>query len=75
LHPVANPHAKLNCAGQGCPERAGCRRYELRLAERYEEVHGYKIPRFDWASFDLERAASGSCENRVRMYEAKRGAA
>jgi hypothetical protein len=45
---------KVNCAGQGCPERDGCRRFVLRLP-----TGGHK--QFDWASFDIERMFFGDC--------------
>lgn len=52
--------APLNCAGQGCPERADCRRFVVRVnAPECSREHPYG----DWASFDLERTALGSCPN------------
>lgn len=68
---AVNPNPKLNCAGQGCPERDGCRRYEIRIAEGHLEVGGVRVQQFGWASFDLEREAFGGCFSRIRVHELK----
>ena len=51
---------KLNCGGQGCPERDGCRRFVLRLPTAFD-----KGPKFDWGSFDIERLFFGDCHSFV----------
>lgn len=56
---------ETNCAGQGCPERDGCRRYEVRLRTEHEPDNGFR-----WASFDLERR--GRCIHRIAMEGARR---
>ena len=62
---VGPGNAKLNCAGQGCPERGTCRRYAIRIPDRHEfvqqaaDVAPVRVPRFEWASFDVERVAFG----------------
>ena len=60
---------KLNCAGVDCGERGGCRRWEIRIPDRQEVVEGVKVPRFEWASFDVERLLMGSCESRIVFKE------
>jgi len=60
---------KTNCAGQGCPERDGCRRYEVRIPDRIEIVKSHHIPRMEWASFDLERRWTGECQHRIALHE------
>lgn len=58
---------KANCAGQGCPERMQCRRFRVRIGERWQETTG------QWASFDLARkAVGGECPNFVRYIDARR---
>lgn len=47
--------AKANCAGQGCSERAYCRRYRVRIGEEWQRGTG------QWASFDVEREMFGDC--------------
>lgn len=64
--------AKLNCAGQGCPERGGCRRYVLRIPDRKERGQGgLERPVFEWGSFDVERELTGRCDSLVVL---RRGA-
>lgn len=60
---------RVNCAGQGCPDRDGCRRYRLRLPE---VVAGPRpqVPIFAWASWDIERDRVGECESKVKFREA-----
>lgn len=47
--------ARSNCAGRGCAERDGCRRYRVRIGDyaRSEAVY--------WISADIERVVYGSC--------------
>ena len=51
-----NKHVRIRaltqCAGQECPERQGCARFENR------DVRG------NWASLDLERKLTGTCVHR-----------
>ena len=53
--------AKTCCAGQGCPERDGCRRFEWRIPDKVT-IHG---PVCAWASLDIERQRNGECEARI----------
>lgn len=57
----------LNCAGQQCPERDGCKRYEHRQSSSFIEDEGKKIPQFAWASYDIERLAFDSCAARIQV--------
>lgn len=59
--------AKLNCAGQGCPERQGCRRYEVGIVGHKEIVQGKEVAVLDWASFDIERQRFGDCPHRLQV--------
>ena len=61
--------SRVNCAGQGCPERDDCKRYRLRLATELNGVAAAERP-FVWGSFDLERLWFGDCPAFVRF---KRG--
>ena len=57
---------KLNCAGQDCPEREGCRRFEVRVPDRYEKgADGLKVSLFEWGGFDIERKRFGGCASRA----------
>jgi hypothetical protein len=56
---------RLNCAGVGCADREGCRRYRIRLPRLGEVEH--KI--FDWASFDVERELKGDCVSLIKYRE------
>lgn len=58
---------ETNCAGQGCPDSDGCRRFQMRMATK--ETRGTESPAFEWASFDLERSTLGDCPNFVRFHE------
>lgn len=59
---------KANCAGQGCPESAQCRRFRVRIGADWRVTTGL------WASFDLQRAeAGGECVNFVRYIDPRRG--
>jgi hypothetical protein len=59
---------KANCAGQGCPESAQCRRFRVRIGADWKVWTGA------WGSFDLERAAfGGECPNWVRYIDPRRG--
>jgi hypothetical protein len=55
-----NQLTKLNCAGSGCEEREGCRRYRVRIGEDWRRWTGR------WGSFDVERGRYGTCEAFVR---------
>lgn len=59
---------KANCAGQGCPERSYCRRFQVRIwPGALNDGTGR------WGSFDLERAAvGGECPNFVRWIGERR---
>ena len=57
----------LNCAGQSCPERDGCKRYEHRQSSSFVEDGEKKIPVFEWASYDLERLLDGTCPARIAV--------
>lgn len=50
---------RMNCAGQGCRDREGCRRYRVMIHARgadREHPHGA------WGSFDVEkRRMGGDC--------------
>lgn len=60
--------AKLNCAGVGCPERDGCRRYETRISVgKLVAKNGFEYKTYAWASFDVERELMGDCPSRVRQ--------
>lgn len=60
--------ARLNCAGQGCPERDECRRYATRVASgKFVAANGYEHKTFTWASFDLERQKLGTCASLIRV--------
>lgn len=60
--------AKLNCAGRGCPEREGCRRFETRISVgKRVAANGYELKTYTWASFDVERARFGDCPARIRQ--------
>lgn len=72
MQSVGNSFPKLNCSGQECLERDGCRRYEIRIADGHDLVGLVKVPRINWASFDVERVLRGSCENRIRMHEVQK---
>lgn len=50
-------YGKLNCAGQGCPERDTCRRYVIRVATGQE---------MKWASFDIERMQYKTCPHYIQ---------
>lgn len=63
------PDAKTNCVGRECPERDGCRRYEVRIPARIEIVRDHRIPRMEWASFDIERMVEGNCPHRITLHE------
>ena len=64
----ASDLAKVNCAGRGCPEREGCRRYETRIATgKLVAKNGYEFKTYSWASFDVERAAMGDCAARIKQ--------
>lgn len=63
--------ARLNCAGAGCDERDGCRRYEARVASgRNVSASGYEWKTYTWASFDVERRIKGTCSSFVRIARA-----
>ncbi len=66
--------AKTNCAGSGCPERTGCRRYEARVIAHYVVRGEVRIPVLAWASLDIERAAYGSCPARIPVHQHRRAA-
>ena len=59
--------SKANCAGQGCEDREGCRRFRVRIvgpSGEWERQFG------QWISADLERAEMpGSCPYFVRYRE------
>jgi hypothetical protein len=64
----ASALAKLNCAGVGCPERDGCRRYETRIAVgKRVAKNGFEYKTYTWASFDVERELMGDCPSRIRQ--------
>lgn len=54
--------SKANCAGFGCEDRAGCRRYQVRIGEEWRRGTGL------WASFDVERLLMGECKSFVRWH-------
>ena len=55
--------AKLNCAGAGCADRDGCRRYVDRIATGKQVAkNGYEFKTYAWASFDVERRVIGGRE-------------
>jgi hypothetical protein len=63
LMTTRSPMASLNCAGQDCQERDGCRRFVVRVNVpdcSRENPYGA------WASFDLERRAFGDCKQFVK---------
>jgi hypothetical protein len=59
---------RVNCAGQGCGERDGCRRFRLRLPREGQTAVPSERLIFDWASFDLEKK-SGECPVFVKFRE------
>lgn len=62
---------RANCAGQGCEEREGCKRYRVRaLAPRVEREDEKSAP-WTWVSADVERGLLGSCALRVE-FDARR---
>jgi hypothetical protein len=63
---------KANCAGQGCPERGTCRRFQVRIVEpaRGEWVQQHGL----WVSADIERAIFGTCAHFVRFIGERRAA-
>lgn len=61
---------RVNCAGQGCVERWGCRRYRIRLPEDGQRVSAERLV-YPWASFDLERLWFGSCQAFVKFRESR----
>jgi hypothetical protein len=63
---------KANCAGQGCPERALCRRFQVRIVEpaRGEWVQQSGL----WISADIERQETGTCVHFVRWIGERRAA-
>lgn len=68
---AASRLARLNCAGHGCDERVGCRRYEARVPSgRVESPSGYEAEHYTWGSFDVERLLLGSCASFVRIARA-----
>ncbi len=54
---------KINCTGQGCDERDGCRRYASMTQDGKSIVGGKEHPIFNWASFDIERQRFGDCKH------------
>jgi hypothetical protein len=66
---LSGPGPKTNCAGRECPERSGCRRYEVRIPDRIEIVKDHHMPRLEWASFDIERMYEGNCPHRIANNE------
>ena len=58
-------HYKASCAGQGCPERDGCLRFEERRP--IGNIKGLVL--VAWASFDIERQARGHCRHRQTVSE------
>lgn len=59
--------SRLNCAGQGCEARSGCRRYQIRLPRK--AIAG-EVKVFDWASFDVEQKRLGECKALIVFREA-----
>jgi hypothetical protein len=68
---VGSKLGKANCAGQGCPERRGCRRYQVRILgpSRAPWEHRYGL----WVSADLERQKLGSCALFVKWRPESKG--
>lgn len=59
------------CAGQGCAERAQCRRYRVivpKSAQSRDFAHRDTLG--VWMSFDIERQRAGDCHAFVRYREA-----
>jgi hypothetical protein len=56
---------RMNCAGQSCPERKFCRRYQVFIPTRgYDREH----PHGAWGSFDIERQKlAGECRAFVQF--------
>jgi len=63
---------KANCAGQWCPERGFCRRYQARIVGPakvdWTQQSGL------WGSFDIERQVFGDCPAFVRWVGERRAA-
>ena len=57
--------SRHNCAGQGCPERDGCKRFEERRIARFARTPHGPEPVYEWASFDIERLKFGDCRVRI----------
>jgi hypothetical protein len=58
--------SKLNCAGQGCDERVGCRRYEVLVPSSKElDASGKERLMYSWGSFDIERKLFRACSARA----------
>lgn len=72
LIPAAPPQKsnvlKANCAGQGCPDRDGCRRFQARIGEEWHQSTGR------WISADLEREVFGECASFVRWHGERKAA-
>jgi hypothetical protein len=60
---------KTNCAGQLCPEREGCRRYQIRISSGKEVICDVETPTYEWASFDIERQRFGACPHLIHYRE------
>jgi hypothetical protein len=58
---------RLNCAGQGCEAREGCRRFRIRLPRLGQVEVKHRL--YDWASFDLEALQLGECRSFVAYRE------
>jgi hypothetical protein len=58
---------RLNCAGQGCEAREGCRRFRIRLPRLGQVELKHRL--YDWASFDLEALQLGECRSFVAYRE------
>lgn len=58
--------SKANCAGQGCPERDGCRRFQVRIVEPARGEWIYQVGQ--WISADIERLMDGKCPHFVRWH-------
>jgi hypothetical protein len=59
--------ARVNCAGQGCEAREGCRRFRIRLPRLGQVELKHRL--YDWASFDLEALLQGECRSFVAYRE------
>lgn len=68
---------RMNCAGGGCSERVGCRRFDdpRMVLEVVKGADGTKRPVHVWGSFDVERKRFGNCVVRVVTQERERRAA